>query len=120
MSPAPFAFALALVLAAPLAIAQTQTAYEGSSSGTGSGKCSGYKMGVHVTLAGDQVDGTFQQEGRTQREFHAKAGADGSFKTEAQVGGGGTMNVSGAVGPNGGRVLLDGYCRFETALARAK
>jgi hypothetical protein len=28
------------------------------------------------------------------------------------------MNVSGTVGPNGGRVLLDGYCRFETALAR--
>jgi hypothetical protein len=117
MSPTPFAFALVL-LAAPLALAQTQTTYDGSSYGVGSGKCSSYKMGVHVTVAGDRVDGTFQQEGRTQREFHATAGADGSFKTEAQVGGGGTMSVSGAVRPDGGRVLLDGYCRFDTALAR--
>ena len=118
MSPVPFACALALLLAAPFAMAQTQTAYEGSSYGTGSGKCSGYKMGVQVTVAGGRVEGVFQQEGRPQREFHATAGADGSFKTETQVGGGGTMSVSGAVGPNGGRVLLDGYCRFETALAR--
>jgi hypothetical protein len=117
MSPTPFAFALAL-LATPLALAQTQTTYEGSSYGTGSGKCTGYKMGILVTVAGDRVDGVFQQEGRTQREFHAKAGADGNFKTETQVGGGGTMNVSGAVGSSGGRVLLDGYCRFDTALAR--
>jgi hypothetical protein len=117
MSPIPVAVALTL-LAVPLAIAQTQTSYDGSSYGTGSGKCTSYKMGVHVTVAGDQIDGIFQQEGRTPREFHAKAAADGNFKTETQVGGGGTMNVSGTVGPNGGRVLLDGYCRFETALAR--
>lgn len=117
MSPTPFAFALVL-LATPLALAQTQATYEGSSYGTGSGKCPGYKMGILVTVAGDQVDGVFQQEGRTQRDFHAKAGTDGSFKTEARVGGGGTMSVSGSVGANGGRVLLDGYCRFETALAR--
>jgi len=105
------------LLASPAAFAQTM-AYEGSSYGTGSGKCSSYRMGVNVTRAGDQVDGIFQQDGRPQREFHAKAAADGSFKTETQVGGGGTMSVSGSVRPNGGTVLLDGYCRFDTALSR--
>jgi hypothetical protein len=105
-------------LAAPAAFAQGQTSYEGSSYGTGSGKCTSYKMGVNVTVAGDQVDGIFQQEGRPQREFHAKADPSGNFKTEARVGGGGTMSVSGAVRADGGRVLLDGYCRFDTALSR--
>ena len=108
----------ALALAATPALAQTQTTYEGSSYGTGSGKCSSYRMGVNVTVAGDKVDGTFQQEGRPQREFHATANPSGAFKTETQVGGGGTMSVSGTVQPNGGRVLLDGYCRFDTALSR--
>jgi hypothetical protein len=110
--------AVAVVILAPLAaFAQNRTAYEGSSYGTGSGKCSGYRMGVNVTVAGDRIDGIFQQEGRPQREFHAKAEPNGRFKTEAQVGGGGTMSVTGTVQPNGGHVLLDGYCRFDTALA---
>lgn len=107
-----------VVLSASIAPAQTQTTYEGSSYGTGSGKCSSYRMAVTVTRAGDQVDGIFQQEGRTQREFHAKADAGGRFKTETQVGGGGTMNVSGMVAPDNAAVLLDGYCRFDTKLSR--
>lgn len=117
MSPARFAFLIAL-LAASSAIAQTQASYEGASYGTGSGKCSSYRMGVKVTVAGDRVEGIFQQDGRPQREFHATANPTGAFKTEAQVGGGGTMSVTGTVQPNGGHVLLDGYCRFDTALAR--
>lgn len=118
MPPIRFAFAIA-VLAAP-ALAQTQASYEGSSYGSGSGKCTSYRMGVTVTVAGDRIDGIFQQEGRPQREFHATANPSGVFKTEARVGGGGTMSVSGALQPNGGRVLLDGYCRFDTALAPKK
>lgn len=112
------AVVLIAALAAPAALAQSQTAYDGTSYGTGSGKCSGYKMDVHMNVAADRVDGTFQQEGRPQREFHATANPGGAFKTEAQVGGGGTMSVSGTVQPNGGHVLLDGYCRFDIALSR--
>jgi hypothetical protein len=103
-------------LAASATFAQTQASYEGSSYGTGSGKCTSYKMGVTVTAAGDQIDGIFQQDGRPQRDFHATAAQNGAFETEAQVGSGGTMSVTGT--PNGGHVLLDGYCRFDTALAR--
>lgn len=109
---------LAVALAPLAALAQDKTVYEGSSYGAGSGKCSSYRMGINVTVAGDQVDGLFQQDGRPQRNFHAKMAPNGSFKTEAQVGGGGTMSVTGTVQPNGGHVLLDGYCRFDTALAR--
>jgi len=34
------------------------------------------------------------------------------------VGGGGTMAVTGTLRPDGGAVLLNGYCRFDTRLAR--
>ena len=117
MPPVRSILALALLATAP-AFAQTQASYEGSSYGQGSGKCGSYRMGVNVTVAGDRIDGIFQQEGRPQREFHATASPSGVFKTEAPVGGGGTMSVSGSLQPNGGRVLLDGYCRFDTPLSR--
>jgi hypothetical protein len=117
MAPGRIVFLTAL-LAASATFAQTQASYEGLSYGTGSGKCTRYKMGATVTAAGDRIDGIFQQEGRPQRDFHATAAPNGAFKTEAQVGGGGTMSVMGTLQPNGGHVLLDGYCRFDTALAR--
>ncbi len=98
--------------------AQAQTIYEGSSFGSGAGRCNGYKMAVEVAVSGSAVKGTFQQEGRTQRHFEATADPSGAFKASAEVGGGGTMSVNGSLGPNGGSVLLDGYCRFETKLAR--
>jgi hypothetical protein len=117
MPTGPLAVVLVL-LATPLALAQTVASYEGTAYGTGSGKCSSYRMGVNVTATGDRIDGIFQQDGRPQREFHATADPGGAFKTEARVGGGGTMSVTGTVQPGGGRVLLDGYCRFDTALTR--
>lgn len=112
--------AMAAVSLAWLAVpAQAQQmVYEGSSYGTGTGKCSGYRMSVEVAVNGSDVHGKFQQDGRPQRNFEAKADASGAFKTEAVVGGGGTMAVTGNVGPNGGAVLLDGYCRFSAPLAR--
>ena len=109
---------VSIALSAAAASAQAQTVYEGSSYGTGTGKCNGYKMAVQVAVSGNAVKGTFQQEGRTQRHFEATADPSGAFKANAEVGGGGTMSVNGSVGPNGGSVLLDGYCRFQTMLAR--
>lgn len=106
-------------LAATAAQAQAQTSvYEGTSTGSGSGKCSSYQMSVQVTVTGNDVKGLFQQAGRPQRHFEATRDASGAFKTEAVVGGGGTMAVTGTLRPDGGAVLLNGYCRFDTKLAR--
>jgi hypothetical protein len=106
-------------LSATASQAQVQTSvYEGTSYGTGSGKCSTYQMSVEVTVTGNDVKGLFQQAGRTQRHFEATRDASGAFKTEAVVGGGGTMAVSGTLRPDGGAVLLNGYCRFDTKLVR--
>ena len=100
------------------ATAQQSTAYEGTVYGTGTGKCTAYRMTIQVALSGNDIKGTFQQEGRTQRHFEAKLDPSGAFKANADVGGGGSMQVSGTLRPDGGAVLLNGYCRFETRLTR--
>jgi hypothetical protein len=111
--------AAALSAAASQAQAQTQTSdYAGTSYGTGPGKCSSYQMSVEVTVTGNDVKGLFQQAGRTKRHFKATHDASGAFKTQAKVGGGGKMTVIGTLGPDGGVVLLEGYCRFDTKLVR--
>jgi len=83
---------------------------------SGSSKCQTYRMTIDVTVDGNTVKGVFQQQGRDQRSFSATKDAKGMFKSKAQVGGGGTMNVSGIISDTDSRVLLDGYCKFEGKL----
>lgn len=107
----------ATVLAAAPAMAQN---YAGSvNSGQnqgGSTRCPTYGMKMDLTVAGSDIKATFQQEGRDMRNFAAKANADGSFVTEAIVGGGGKMRVTGKVTPGEVTVKLDGYCIFDFKL----
>jgi hypothetical protein len=119
--------AAALCAAASQAQTQTQTQrqtqtptpdYAGVSYGTGPGKCPSYLMSVEVTVTGNDVKGLFQQKDRTKRHFEATRDASGAFKTQAVVGGRGKMTVSGTLRPEGGVVLLEGYCRFDTKLVR--
>ena len=113
--------AAALSAAASQAQAQTQTQtsdYAGISYGTGPDKCSSYQMFVEVTVTGNDVKGVFQQAGRTKRHFKATHDESGAFKTQAVVGGRGKMTVTGTLRPDGGVVLLEGYCRFDTKLVR--
>jgi hypothetical protein len=72
---------------------------------------------MEMTVTGSDIKAIFQQEGRDQRNFAATAAADGSFVTEAIVGGGGKMKVTGKVTPSEVTVKLDGYCLFNFKLA---
>ena len=83
----------------------------------GSTRCT-VKMTVNVTVDGDSVKGIFQQQGREERNFQATLARDGTFKTTAVVGGGGTMDVTGVIKDGESKVLLDGYCRFDATLTR--
>ena len=84
----------------------------------GSSQCPIYKMVINVTVDGDDVKALFQQEGRPERHFEATTDAKGMFKTKAVVGGGNIMEVSGTIGPDDGKVLLDGYCKFGGKLTK--
>lgn len=101
--------AAGLLSAAPaLAQQYTWTGY-----GAGQGNCPRYKMTIDVTVAGNQVKGTFMQEGRTQRFWDAVAmDGGGNFQTTAKVADG-NMRVRGKITPAGGNVVLDGYCKFD-------
>ena len=103
----------ALVLAGP---AHAQTAkYGWTGYGVnvpGSSKCPTYKMTIDVTVSGNSVKAQFQQEGRPERHFEAVKDAQGNYKTEAVVGGGNIMQVSGKITDADSTVLLDGYCKF--------
>lgn len=110
----------ATVLAAAPALAQTKQFAGSVSSGQnqgGSTRCPTYAMKMDLTVTGSDIKATFQQEGRDQRNFAATAAADGSFVTEAIVGGGGKMKVTGKVTPTEVTVKLDGYCIFSFKLA---
>jgi hypothetical protein len=102
--------------------AQAQTAaYSWTGYGvnvSGSSKCPTYKMVIDVTVEGNSVKGLFQQEGRPQRHFEATKDAGGVFKAKADLGGSGTMDVSGSLKDGDSKVLLDGYCKFGGALTK--
>lgn len=107
-------------LAAVPALAQTKQFAGSVSSGQnqgGSTRCPTYAMKMELTVNGSDIKAIFQQEGRDQRNFAATAAADGSFVTEAIVGGGGKMRVTGKVTPTEATVKLDGYCIFNFKLA---
>ena len=99
-------------------VAYTWTGYGGFGTKSTGMKCGSYKMTIDVTIAGESVKGIFQQQGRDQRSFEATLAKDGSFKTTAMVGGGGTMDVTGVINERESSVLLDGYCRFDAKLSR--
>ena len=84
----------------------------------GSSKCPTYKMTIDVTVVGNDVEGRFLQEGRTERNFKATMGADMKFKTTAVVGGGNKMDVVGSLKEGASTIMLDGYCLFEGKLTR--
>ena len=72
-----------------------------------------------ITVNDGRAVGLFQQEGRQQRNFEIPLQANGTFKGEAVVGGGGKMQVTGRISGDSGEILLDGYCKFGGSLKRA-
>ena len=109
----------ALVLPGPV-LAQSST-YVWTGYGVnvpGSSKCPTYKMTINVTVAGDSVKALFEQEGRPERHFEATKDAQGNYKTEAVVGGGNIMQVSGKITDADSTVVLDGYCKFGGHLTK--
>ncbi|SJZ32886.1 hypothetical protein SAMN02745126_00395 [Enhydrobacter aerosaccus] len=109
--------AISILLMAGAAQAQ-QATYVWTGAGVGSGKCPTYKMEIDVTVDGNAVKGLFQQEGRPQRHFEATKDGAGLFKTKAEVGGGGSMDVTGAIKDGASQVMLDGYCKFGGPLTK--
>jgi len=101
--------------------AQAQTAaYTWTGMGTGvdgSSKCATYRMTIDVTVDGKSVKGVFHQQGRDERRFETTLDDKGAFKTKAQLADG-TLDVTGTISDKEGRVLLDGYCKFEGKLTR--
>ena len=112
---------LTALVAGGAAFAQAPTVYTWTGFGTnvpGSSKCPTYKMNIEVTVTGKAVKGIFQQEGRDQRHFETTLDKNGKIKTAAMVGGGNMMDVIGEVSDAGGKIKLDGYCKFEGALTK--
>ena len=110
---------MALAVAAPVQ-AQTVT-YTWTGMGTGvadSSKCATYRMTLDVTVDGKAVKGVLRQQGRPERTFETTLDDKGMFKTKAELGDGGAINVSGTISDKESRVLLDGYCKFEGKLTR--
>jgi hypothetical protein len=110
---------MVLMLVAGTAAAQ-QMAYtwEGMGVGVpGSSKCATYKMKIDVTVEGNRVRGSFQQDNRPERIFAAIADADGTYKTKASLEEG-TLDVSGSIKDANPTIVLDGYCKFGGKLTR--
>ena len=114
------AAAFAVLLIAGAAQAQP-VVYTWTGSGMnvpGNSKCTKYKMTINVTVDGKNVKGTFQQEGRPERNFEATLDENGGIKTTAKVGGGHTMDVVGSVKEGAAKIMLNGYCNFEGPLTK--
>lgn len=84
----------------------------------GSSKCPTYKMTINVAVDGDQVKGTFAQEGRPERTFETTLDKGFGIKTATKVGGGGMMDVVGAIKEGEAKIMLNGYCKFEGPLTK--
>jgi hypothetical protein len=103
----------ALMLAGPVYAQSAKYVWSGYGVNVpGSSKCPTYKMTIDVTVAGNRVTAQFLQEGRTERHFEATKDGQGNYKTEAVVGGGNTIQVSGKITDADSTVLLDGNCKF--------
>lgn len=112
------AAATMMVLLAAGAAQAEEAQYTWTGMGVGAGKCSTYKMTIDVTADGNNVKAMFQQQGRPERHFEAVKDATGAFKTKAEVGGGGSMDVTGSLAEASPTVLLDGYCKFGGKLTK--
>jgi len=86
----------------------------------GSSKCATYQITIDLTVDGKAVKGSFKQQGRPERAFATTLDDKGAFKATADVGEGNVMDVSGTLAADDGRILLDGYCKFEGKLTRKK
>src|ERR1700761_7378416 len=95
-----------------------QATYAWTGTGDGTGKCSTYRMEINVTVDGSAVKGVLKQQGRPERTFQATADGNGQFKTNAQVGNDGTLEVSGSLKDGMSQVILDGYCKFGGKLTK--
>ena len=84
----------------------------------GTSKCATYQITIDLAVEGKVVKGAFKQQGRPERAFTATLDDKGAFKTKADVGEGNVMDVSGTIADTDGRILLDGYCKFEGKLTR--
>ncbi len=84
----------------------------------GTSKCATYQITIDLAVDGKAVKGSFKQQGRPERTFTATLDDKSAFKTKADVGEGNTMDVSGTITERDGRILLDGYCKFEGKLTR--
>lgn len=84
----------------------------------GTSKCATYQITIDLAVDGKSVKGSFKQQGRPERTFTATLDDKRAFKTRADVGEGNTMDVSGTLADKEGRILLDGYCKFEGKLTR--
>jgi hypothetical protein len=112
---------IAALVVGGAAMAQAPVVYTWTGYGVnvpGSSKCPTYKMNIEVTVTGKAVKGIFQQENRDQRHFETTLDKGGKIKTAAMVGGGGMMDVIGEITDAGGKIKLDGYCKFEGPLAK--
>src|SRR5262249_54012049 len=85
----------------------------------GSSKCATYHMAIEVMVDGKVVRGVLKQQGRPERSFEATKDAMGNFKAKVQLASDGSMDVTGSVSDKDGtgRILLDGYCKFEGRLS---
>jgi len=109
----------ALVIAGPAHAQSAKYVWTGYGINVpGSSKCPTYKMTIDITVAGNAVKAKFLQEGRTERHFEATKDPQGNYKTEAVVGGGNIMQVSGKITEADSTVLLDGYCKFGGHLTK--
>ena len=117
MSKAVAAGAIALAFAG--AAHAQPVVYSWSGMGTnvpGSAKCSTYRMSIDVMVDGNKVHGVLKQQGRPERAFEATKDASGAFKAKVQLAADSSMDVTGTISERDGRVLLDGYCKFEGRL----
>jgi hypothetical protein len=111
------AISIALLLAG--AAEAQPVVYTWSGMGTnvpGSAKCSTYRMTIDVMVDGNLVRGVLKQQGRPERAFETTKDATGTFKAKVQLATDSTMDITGTVSEKEGRVLLDGYCKFEGRL----
>jgi hypothetical protein len=113
-----FGAVVLFVLAGASAAQAESIDYAWTGMGDGAGKCATYKMEISVTVDGNSVKGVLKQQGRPERTFQATADAGGQFKATAQVGNGGTLDITGSVKDGVSNVVLDGYCKFGGKLTK--
>lgn len=110
---------LGTFLLAGAAVAQP-VAYSWDGMGVGvagSSKCATYKMKIELTVEGNKVKGSFQQDNRPERRFEATADADGMYRAKAALEEG-TLDVTGSIKDANPTIVLDGYCKFGGKLTK--